>query len=521
MYLSRQFFAFLACALYLCGALKYKGNMATIELRLSSKIQKETGQSEVLLRLFQGSKLNLRAKTGVFVSPVHFEYYIDRKKTLLLGVKVPDKAITITKEDAVKNHFIIFDRGEITVRNRLETDDKKFHDAAKGRIDAMKKFILDAYNNEDRDSVNSDWLQGMIDRFNYPEKYQAKEEQVKARSVFDLMEEYLIKKEFSYTQTKSFRTVMRTFARYESYIRFTDKNRKGLAFKADSVTRKDIENFRDYLKNEYLYADRYPELYGKLLRDYPVEITVKHKTAKLVERGNNTIIKQMKRLKAFFLWLIEKEYTKNRPFDGVCIGSEVYGSPIYITIAERDAIANYDLSAYPDLEVQRDIFVFQCLVGCRVGDLMRFTEGNISGGFLQYIPNKTHDEKPITARVPLLDKAKELIEKYRGWDKRGRLFPFIAPQNYNYAIKEVFTKCGITRDVIVRNPTTGEEEIKPLNEVASSHMARRTFVGGLYSKVQDPNLIGKMSGHVEGSRAFVRYRTIDDDLLKSVVSLID
>ena len=140
---------------------------------------------------------------------------------------------------------------------------------------------------------------------------------------------------------------------------------------------------------------------------------------------------------------------------------------------------------------------------------------------MQYIPNKTHDEKPITARVPLLDKAKELIEKYRGRDKRGRLFPFIAPQNYNYAIKEVFAKCGITRDVIVRNPTTGEEEIKPLNEVASSHMARRTFVGGLYSKVQDPNIISKMSGHVEGSKAFVRYRKIDDDLLKSVVSLID
>lgn len=118
--------------------------MATIELRLSSKIQKETGRSEVLLRLYQGSKLNLRTKTGIFVSPAHFEYYINRKETQLHGVKVPDKAITVTKEDAVKNHFIIFDRGEITVRNRIETDDKKFHDAAKGRIDAMKKFILEA-----------------------------------------------------------------------------------------------------------------------------------------------------------------------------------------------------------------------------------------------------------------------------------------------------------------------------------------------------------------------------------------
>lgn len=56
--------------------------MATIELRLSSKIQ-DNGRSEVLLRLYQGSKLNLRAKTGVYVCPEHFEYYIDRKKHYL------------------------------------------------------------------------------------------------------------------------------------------------------------------------------------------------------------------------------------------------------------------------------------------------------------------------------------------------------------------------------------------------------------------------------------------------------
>lgn len=75
--------------------------MATIELRLSSKIQ-DNGRSEVLLRLYQGSKLNLRAKTGVYVSPEHFEYYIDRKNTLLTGGKVSDKAVTMTLADAVK-----------------------------------------------------------------------------------------------------------------------------------------------------------------------------------------------------------------------------------------------------------------------------------------------------------------------------------------------------------------------------------------------------------------------------------
>ena len=57
-----------------------------------------------------------------------------------------------------------------------------------------------------------------------------------------------------------------------------------------------------------------------------------------------------------------------------------------------------------------------------------------------------------------------------------------------------------TRPVVVYNPTTSEQEIRPLNEVASSHLARRCFVGNLYKQVKDPNLVGALSGHKEGLR---------------------
>ena len=60
----------------------------------------------------------------------------------------------------------------------------------------------------------------------------------------------------------------------------------------------------------------------------------------------------------------------------------------------------------------------------------------------------------------------------------------------------------------------------PINEIASSHMARRTFIGNIYNKVPDPNVIGSMPGHVEGSRAFARYRTIEEDLKKSLVDIL-
>ena len=233
-----------------------------------------------------------------------------------------------------------------------------------------------------------------------------------------------------------------------------------------------------------------------------------------------------------------KGYTNNRPFEGITIGTAKVGTPIYITIDERNQIADVDLKPIWEempkeqrqlarmplktLEEQRDIFVFQCLIGCRVGDLLKMTEQLIHNGVLVYTPHKTKDDgdEQVQARVPLHQKALSLIEKYRGVDPKGRLFPFITAQRYNDAIKVIFKMAGITRKVEVRNSLTGENELIPINEVASSHMARRTFVGNAYFKVHDPNLIGKMSGHVEGSKAFARYRKIEDDTLKEVIDLI-
>ena len=47
------------------------------------------------------------------------------------------------------------------------------------------------------------------------------------------------------------------------------------------------------------------------------------------------------------------------------------------------------------------------------------------------------------------------------------------------------------------------------------------FIGNLYKETLDPNIIGKLSGHKEGSRAFARYRDIDDDMLTDLVSKLN
>lgn len=166
---------------------------------------------------------------------------------------------------------------------------------------------------------------------------------------------------------------------------------------------------------------------------------------------------------------INNDYTDKNPFRKYSIKTEVYGTPYYITLAERKQLREADLSAHPHLERQRDIFIFQSVIGCRVSDLWAMTKANVVNGFVEYIARKTKENRPVT----------------------------------------------------VINPKTREEEKKRLCDIASSHLARSTFIGNLYKETPDSNIIGKLSGHKEGSRAFARYRDIDDDMLTDLVSKLN
>lgn len=460
-----------------CGQSKYK-YMPTIYKRLSAKVQAGTNLSEVLISLKNGNDYFVRSKSGIFVTPDNFR------------------------------------NGDIVVNRRKTGNNVPYHEAQLKKMNELCAYIMGRVSDTAKEQISSVWLKEVVDRFNHPEKYAPNVGTKK--TFYELAEEYLAKKEFSISHTKAVRVLVRDVARYEGFRRTTED--KHFTFDVDKVTRSDIEDFLDYLRNEKSLSEEYPKIFQKLLSSYPIGI--KRGQCKLVVRGDNTLVKLTKKLKAFFVWLYDSNKTKNRPFDGIKIGTEKFGVPYYITIEERNAIADFDFSNAKSLEVQRDIFIFQCFVGCRVGDLMKLTEDNIINGVLVYAPHKTKDEggQSLQARIPLHPQAIKLIDKYKGCAPDGCLFPFITPQKYNEAIKAVFSKVGITRSVVVRNPKTGENETRPINEIASSHLARRTFVGNAYFKVSDPNIIGKMSGHVEGSKAFSRYRKIEDATLQDVIN---
>lgn len=508
--------------------------MAQTELRLSSKVQKENGMCEILIRFFQGTKFNARAKSGIFVSPEYFEYYIDREKTEKKGVKIPGNITTATTDKAEKRHYLLRQSGTIVIKQRIDTPDVKYHREQLAKLYDLRKSIIESYESNRDMQISSDWLQLVIDKYHNPEKYEVKPEH--KGTFFDLVEKYIEKRQLADSHARVYRVLSRAVARYQGFVKATDIKRRNFEFDINKVTRDDIENLSFYLRNEKSLSEKYPELFSKLINNYPADVKKGHN--RLEERGENTVIKMRTRLKSLFLFFYEEGLTTNRPFDGIKIGTAKVGTPYYITIEERNKIADTDLMAkwgkmdddfkkkckmpIKTLMVCRDIFVFQCFIGCRVSDLLKLTPNHIDKDILVYTPHKTKDdgEESIQARVPLHPKAIELVKKYKGIDGKGRLFPFITAQKYNDAIKAVFTMAEVTRNVEIRNALTGENEIRPINEIASSHLARRTFVGNAYFKVSDPNLIGKMSGHVDGSKAFKRYRKIEDETLKKVIDLI-
>ena len=395
----------------------------------------------------------------------------------------------------------------------IYTGDKNAFNKA---VNARKQLLLEIYEASKDMQLTSDMLERLVDEQLHPEKYKSTED-----GFFPLMEEFLQKRKLSEVRENNFRVLIRALKRYELLRQIVDeeerknKRQKGSSelflLDIDTIDADLITDIESFLRNEHTLYNEYPEVYKAVSGSKQPQ-----------QRGNNTICALFNKLRAFFNWCNEQGKTDNKPFagyEGVTV--ERYGTPYYITIDERNKIADFDLSSKPTLEVQRDIFIFHCLIGCRVSDLLKMTDDNIINGVIEYIPHKTIDERPTVVRVPLNERALKLVEKYRGTDSKGRLFPFISAQKYNDAIKEVFKECGVTRIVTVLNPTTGKEEKKPINEVASSHLARRTFIGNLYKKVKDPNLVGSLSGHAEGSKAFARYREIDDEIKTELVKMIE
>lgn len=438
--------------------------MASVKAFIRTSAQKaET--VKVRFRLSDGRKVQLFHKSEIEVEPDAFD---PKKQEIKAKILYPDEKR------------------------------RKFNDDVSDR----KKLIRSIY--ECNPEISSEQLDLKVDQFLHPENYPQEEE--KQKTFFEVYDLFIGAYRGTERMKQHYLSVKRILQRYELYTKLTKPKFSLTFYSIETHTLRDIEKF---VHNEHSYFEKYPDIYKAVPDSRPPK-----------QRGQNRTNKIFRYIRTVIKWAIEEKLTDITFLPKFEIRQDVYGTPYYISIEERNKLYDFDMSDNPALAIQRDIFVFQCLIGCRIGDLLKMQKSNIIDDAVEYIPRKTKEGRPVTVRVPLNKIAKEILNRYSSIEGEN-LLPFLREQDYNYAIKDLFALAGLKRLVTVINPTTGEEEKRPLNEIASSHLARRTFVGNLYKKVKDPNLVGSLSGHKEGSRAFARYREIDDEMKQDLVKLLE
>ena len=453
--------------LYLCEKTKIEMKLSFLTRTSAKKLKQQTVPIYVRLR---DDAVDIWQRTPLTVVP---EYWDPKTEDLKARIVIPNK-------------------------EREEFSDQ-LHD--------LKKYIRQCY---DRDVVKNkickQWLITILadysKRKNTPPP---KEKSIRFETLFT---QFMSDRIVGDNRTRQYNVIKRAIMRFELYKQKTSQ--KGFRFNVKTMTEDHMRELWNFLRDEHEIKKDYPELYTEVPGCQKV----------VSQRSNNTLVGFIKRLKVFFNWCKSEGIIKESPLAGFDMPTEKYGTPIYINKEEMHAIFNHDFSAEPHLERQRDIFIFQCCTACRVGDLIRLTKADIINDALEYIPSKTIEETQDTIVVPLNKMAKHIVEKYK--DLEGnQLLPFISPQKYNEAIKVIFKKAGVTRNVTWLNPLTEKEEKRPINEIASSHMARRAFIGNTFKQVRDQSIVASMSGHSEGSRAFSRYREIDRDIKTDVVNALD
>ena len=388
---------------------------------------------------------------------------------------------------------------------------RKLSSADKKKVNTLATDIITKLTDEyDAETADAVWVRKVVNRCMFPDV-----EQKRSTPTFiDRFEQYLNEHKMAENSYNIYKPTLKKLKRYEAYKREID-GIKAFHLYVETITSDDYHDFEEYIQSEHELFKEYGDFYSQFgLKGVSVP-----KPMAIV-----SIAYMIRHLRTIHHWCIKQGYTTNKSCDQVSNPDPTLGTPIYITLEERDKIYNADLSKHcMSIQMARDFFMFQSLIGCRVGDLRKMTYDNIHDGVLTYIPHKTMGRQGNTVDVPLNSKAKEILT--RNYSDGHLLFPHHAVTTntaaLNKEIKRLFTICGITRMVTVRNPVTGADEQKPINEIASSHMARRTFIGNLYKKVKDPELICSMTGHTKGSRSFTRYREIDEDIKIELVNLIN
>lgn len=224
--------------------------------------------------------------------------------------------------------------------------------------------------------------------------------------------------------------------------------------------------------------------------------------------ADNSVAKYIHTIKAVANYHgVKVEYSKTEQYTT---------TPFYLNVDELKTIEALQIDDVITA-IYRDYFVLQCKSGLRVGDLSRLTRQNIVvQGDNVCLINNSHKTNTTTS-VPLAPR--ERADEVISYIERLTAYKGFNLDTYNHKIKELIKLANIDRAVVIKHGK--KAEYKQLSAVATSHMARRTFVGNLYERGIDRAVITSMSGHVRDSKSLNRYFAVSEAQKAQAVKIFD
>ena len=239
---------------------------------------------------------------------------------------------------------------------------------------------------------------------------------------------------------------------------------------------------------------------------------------------NSTIYMLLQEQRAILRWAMAEGYKINAEAVHYCPrlkSVNIRSNVLALTTDELQKLHDTHFES-KSLKISRDIFLFCCYTSLRFSDVKRLKWADITDGWINIVTQKTND----SLHIPLNTDASRIVMDYRRHnytEKRGCVFQTMSCVNYNVNIKKVARIAGLNR-MVNKTWFKGAERMetsKPLHEVISSHVGRKTFVTLALSSGMPADVLCSITGHKD-SRLLKHYYDISrEEQRKWVLHLCD
>jgi integrase len=200
-----------------------------------------------------------------------------------------------------------------------------------------------------------------------------------------------------------------------------------------------------YKREKYFLS----ELNFKFIQDFEIFLRKHQPVDHQKPLTTNGIMKHQERLKKMITLAFKLEWIVRDPFDKYQLKFDRVEKE-FLTEAELSSLEN-KLLTLPRLSAVRDIFIFSCYTGLAFVDVMNLKPLNIveAADGTQWV-RTSREKTTIPVNVPLLLKAKALVEKYKLNIKareKGTVFPPLSNQKMNSYLKELAERCDIFKNL--------------------------------------------------------------------------